>query len=155
MFLYLEQEFYEPAAHKRTQIMQPLEFTGLVLFLVSYLYSGFRALVTPEGYREEELRFYTKGGMKTDEIIVFGAGALSFIIVILHAFFETLRIGEILLYAQVIMFVIILPFHFMDLFRGRMVSTLKKKTDKDYKNAGFRKVVISGLMILAAVIIQG
>jgi hypothetical protein len=135
--------------------MQPLEITGLVLFLVSYLYSGFRALLTPEGYREEELRFYSKGGMRMDEIIVFGAGALSFLVVILHAFFETLRVGEILLYAQVILFVIVLPFHFMDLYRGRMVSTLKKKSDKDYKNAGFRKVVVSGLMILAAVVIQG
>ena len=133
---------------------QPLEITGLVLFLISYMYSGFRALITPTGYREEELRFYGKGGMKFDEIVVFGAGAASFVVVLLHVIFETPRVGEILLYGQVILFVMVLPFHFLSLFRGRMASTLKKKSDKDYKNAGLRKIVVSGLMILAAVIIR-
>lgn len=135
--------------------MQPLELTGLILFLISYLYAGFRALLTPEGYREEEIRFYTKGGMKADEYIVFGFGLLAFIVVIFHAILEGPRMGQILLYGQVVMFVLVLPFHFMSLFRGRMSSTLKKKTDKEYKSAGTRKIIVSALMILAPIIIQG
>lgn len=134
---------------------QPLEITGLVLFLISYLYSGFRAMLTPAGYREEELRFYGKGGMKFDEYLVFGAGLAAFFVVLLHVIFETPRVGELLLYGQVVLFIITLPFHYMDLFRGRMASTLKKKTDRDYKNAGFRKIVVSAFMILAPIIVRG
>ncbi len=135
--------------------MQPVETAALVLFLISYFYSGVRALLTPAGYREEEVRFYSGGGMKFDEYIVFGTGALSFAAVIVHLILETPKVGEIILYGQVAMFVLVLPFHFIGLFKARMVATLKKKTDSAYRNAGLLKLIVGAAMIAAPFIIPG
>jgi hypothetical protein len=135
--------------------MQQFELAALVLFLLSYLYSGARAVFTPTSYKEEELRFYSSGKMKADEYIVFGAGVFSLLAVILHFVLETARIGEIALYVQIALFIIVLPFHFMGLFKARMQSTLKKKNEGDYRKAGMRKFLIGALMIAAPFIIKG
>jgi hypothetical protein len=127
--------------------MKPLELATLVLFLASYLFTAFRAILTPEGYRSSEVRFYKENVKGWDIMLPFALGALSLPALIVHFIVETPRVGELLLYVQVLLFVVVLPMHFTSFMRKRMTSTLSGKSNSDYRRSGIIKVLVSGAMI--------
>lgn len=127
--------------------MQPFETTALCLFLLSYLFSGLYAIFVPDRYRNSEIGFYRSGKPAWQELLVFIPALAAFPVVILHLIFETPKWSEAILYVQVTLFIIAMPFHFQSIFRSKMVSTLQKKTDADYRKSGKRKLLIGAIMI--------
>ncbi|MCB2203972.1 hypothetical protein KQI65_04430 [bacterium] len=132
--------------------MQTFELLTLVAFLIMYLGSALRAILTPESYREAEITFYKSGKPGAFELISFAFTSLAFILLIVHFVMETAQVGQILLYAMVILFEIILPFHFMPFYRDRMVSTLNKKTPAEYRSSGMKRLAIGAIIILLPMI---
>ncbi len=132
--------------------MQTFELLTMVAFLLMYLGSAFRAIVAPEAYRDAEIAFYKSGKPGVFEIASFALTSLAFILLIVHFVLETAAMGQIVLYAMVILFEIILPFHFMSFYRDRMVSTLGKKTAAEYRSSGMKRLAIGAVIILLPLI---
>ena len=65
----------------------------------------------------------------------------------MHLITETPRAAEGLLYALVVMTEAALPFLFFPFLRERTKNTLNRKTARDYRNAGLRKLFIAAAMI--------
>ena len=131
----------------------PFELAALITFILSYGFIAVCAYFSPAKYQEEEVRFYKERTFRFDEIWVFGFGILSVIAVLLHIIFEGPKLSQGFLYLQIAMFLLVLPFHFIDFYQMRMASTLQKKDPKDYKNSGLRKfIVIFALILLPFVV---
>jgi len=79
--------------------------------------------------------------------------SVAFVAMVSHFIFETARLGQIMLYAQVTLFTFVLPFHFIGFFRARMKSSLGAKTEMHYRNSGKRKLMIAVIMIILPFII--
>jgi hypothetical protein len=127
--------------------MQTIETIALAVFLLMYLMSAVRALTAPMAFREAELSFYKTGKPGPFLLANFVLGSLAFALVVVHLLFETPRIAEGILYFQVVMFEIVLPFHFMPFFRQRMVNTLGKKTADQYRSLGWKRIAIAVVMV--------
>ena len=134
--------------------MQPFELATFLTFISSYLVAASRAIFTPLDYRDAEIRFYQSGRPGGLELATFVLGGAAFAVMLAHFIFEHARLGEIVLYAQVSLFVLVLPFHFMPFLRKRMVSTLSRKSRVDYTHSGFKKIFIALVMVLLPVILQ-
>ena len=132
--------------------MQTFELLTMVAFLIMYLGSALRAITTPEQYRDAEVEFYKTGKPGVFELIGFIFTSLAFALLILHFVTETARLGQIVLYAMVILFEIIMPFHFMSFYRSRMVSSLKQKTPAEYRSSGLKRLAIGGVIVLLPLI---
>jgi hypothetical protein len=127
--------------------MKPFELATMALFLSSYLFTALRAILTPDAYRSNEVKFYKQGTMVWDVLLPFVLGALAFPALLLHFVMEPARLGEILLYAQVMLFLVIMPMHFMPFMRNRMTRTLSGKSNADYRKSGLQKIAIAAVMI--------
>ena len=127
--------------------MQTFEASALILFVVSYLFGALRSYFTPEVYRQEELQFYKSGKPSTMLLVSFLLASAAFVMLIVHFILEDIRIGQLVLYYQVILFEIVFPFHFMPFFRDRMVKTLTKKTAADYRKHGLKRLAIAVVII--------
>ena len=127
--------------------MQPIATLALAVFLLMYLMSAIRALVSPASFREAELQFYKTGHPGFFILATFSLGSLSFALVVVHLIFETINPGQAILYFQVVLFEIVMPFHFMPFFRQRMVSTLGQKSQAQYRSLGWKRIAISTAMI--------
>jgi len=132
--------------------MQTYEFLAMIVFLVMYLGSAVRAIIAPGAYREAEIAFYKSGKPGIFEQLSFILTSLALAFLVLHFVFETPRLGQIVLYAMVILFELILPFHFMPFYRDRMVRTLQNKSDADYRSSGYRRLVIGAVIVLLPLI---
>lgn len=128
--------------------MQPFELLTMIAFLVMYLGSALRAITVPEKYRDAEVEFYKTGKPGLFELVGFLFTSLAFAMLILHFMTENARLGQIVLYAMVILFEIIIPFHFMSFYRTRMVSSLKQKTPAEYRSSGWKRIAIGVVIIL-------
>jgi hypothetical protein len=128
-------------------VMQPIEQFALIAFLFSSFYQAARAIAAPDAYREEEVRFYKTGKPGVTEVVTFGVGEIAFILTLLHVILETPKLGQALLYAQVLLFTVMLPLHFMPFMRNRMSRTLGAKSNADYRRSGMIKVVVGAVMI--------
>jgi hypothetical protein len=124
----------------------------MIAFLVMYLGSALRAVAMPEQYRQAELEFYRTGKPGLFELIGFAFTSIAFALLIVHFVTETALIAQIVLYAFVIMFELIMPFHFMSFYRDRMASSLKKKTSAEYRSSGLKRIGIAALIILLPLI---
>jgi hypothetical protein len=134
--------------------MQPFEIATLALFLISYLYSAVRSIATPEQYRSAEVEFYKTGKQHPVDRIMFGVGALSFVTLMIHFAREPFHVGQLVLYAQVVLFLVVLPMHYIDVARKRMSKTLGTKSNKDYRNSGLKKFAIAAVMIALPLILK-
>lgn len=134
--------------------MQPLEFIALALFLISYAGSGVMSILRPAALRSSELAFYARGTMQRDLLLIFSAGALSFVVMLMHMVFEGPRLGQILLYVQSTLFTLLLPLHFSGFFKTRMKSTLSQKGDAAYRSSGWWKLAVSLAMIIVPLVIR-
>lgn len=132
--------------------MQTFELLTMIAFLTMYLGSALRAIVAPSQYRQAEITFYKTGRPGVFELLSFTLTTLALIFLILHFILETASLGQIVLYAMVILFEVILPFHFMPFYRDRMVRTLHNKTDTDYRNSGFKRLAIGAVIIVLPLI---
>lgn len=132
--------------------MQTFEFVTMIAFLVMYLGSAFRAIATPEQYRNAEITFYKTGKPTFFESFSFGLTGAAFVFLIIHFVTESARVSQTLLYAMVILFEIMMPFHFMPFFRERMSSSLKKKTPVQYRSSGLKRLAIGAAIILLPII---
>ena len=132
--------------------MQTFELLTMIAFLTMYLGSAMRAIIAPAQYRESEIAFYKTGRPGAFELLSFVFTMLAFVFLIVHFVLETASLGQIVLYAMVILFEIILPFHFMPFYRDRMVRTLQRKTDSDYRNSGYKRLAIGAVIILLPLI---
>ena len=132
--------------------MQTFELLTMTAFLIMYLGSALRAVITPEAYRDAEIAFYKSGKPGAFELLSFSFTTLAFMLLILHFVMETASVGQIVLYAMVILFEIILPFHFMPFYRDRMVSSLAKKTSAEYRSSGVKRFGIGAIIILLPLI---
>ncbi len=132
--------------------MQTFELLTMTAFLIMYLGSALRAVITPEAYRDAEIAFYKSGKPGAFELLSFSFTTLAFMLLILHFVMETASVGQIVLYAMVILFEIILPFHFMPFYRDRMVSSLAKKTPAEYRSSGIKRFGIGAIIILLPLI---
>lgn len=128
--------------------MQTFELLTMIAFLTMYLGSALRAIVSPADYRQAEIAFYKTGRPGAFELISFALTTLALAFLIIHFVLETASLGQILLYAMVILFELILPFHFMPFYRDRMMRTLQQKTDADYRNSGYKRLAIGTVIIL-------
>ncbi len=132
--------------------MQTFELLALVAFLASYLLSALRAIATPEQYREREIEFYRSGKLGVFELATFVLTGLALGLLIVHFVLETPKISQILLYAMIIIFDVMMPFHFFPFFRNRMVSSLKQKTAAQYRSSGLKRLAIAAVIILIPLI---
>ena len=132
--------------------MQTFELATLLAFLVMYVGSALRAIVDPKGYRESEISFYRSGRPGLFELLTFGLTGVALAFLIIHFVLETARVSQILLYAMVILFSIMVPFHFMPFFRERMTSTLRQKTDAQYRSSGYKRLAIAAVMVVIPLI---
>jgi hypothetical protein len=134
--------------------MQPFEIATLSLFLFSYLYTAARSIATPEQYRVSEVEFYKTGKQHWLDKAMFGVGAASFLTLMLHFVLESFRVGQLLLYGQVILFIVVLPMHYIDIARKRMSRTLGTKSNANYRASGWKKVAIAAIMIALPLIVK-
>ncbi|MBN1448232.1 MAG: hypothetical protein JXA28_09905 [Bacteroidetes bacterium] len=132
--------------------MQTFELLTMIAFLTMYMGSALRAIVAPGAYREAEIAFYNTGKPGIFEIFSFSLTSLALGTLVAHFVLETAHVGQIVLYAMVILFELILPFHFMPFYRDRMVRTLKNKTDADYRSSGYKRLAIGAVIILLPLI---
>ena len=132
--------------------MQTFELLSMVAFLTMYLGSALRAIAMPEAYRQAELAFYKTGKPGVFELISFMLTSLAFVLLVVHFVMEPARLGQVVLYAMVILFEIIMPFHFMPFYRDRMVSSLGKKTAAEYRSSGMKRLGIGAIIILLPMI---
>lgn len=132
--------------------MQTFELLTMTAFLIMYLGSALRAIVAPEAYRNAEIEFYKSGKPGVFEILSFSFTTLAFLLLIMHFVMETASAGQIVLYVMVILFEIILPFHFMPFYRDRMVSSLARKTPAAYRSSGIKRFGIGAIIILLPLI---
>ncbi len=132
--------------------MQTLELFALIAFLTSYVGSALRAIATPEQYRTSEMEFYRSGKPGWFELVNFALTGMAFVLLVAHFILEIPRVSQILLYAMIILFDLMIPFHFMKFFRDRMVGTLKQKTAAQYRNSGLKRLAIAAAIILLPLI---
>lgn len=132
--------------------MQTFELLTTIVFLLMYAGSALRAIIAPERYREAELAFYRSGKPALFELLGFVLTGAAFALLIVHFVVETPRLGQLLLYAMVIIFDIMLPFHFLPFFRERMAGSLKQKTPDQYRNSGYKRLAISAAIIILPLI---
>ena len=132
--------------------MQTFELLTMAVFLLMYAGSALRAILAPDRYREAEVAFYKSGRPALFELIGFVLTGAAFALLIVHFVVETPRLGQALLYAMVILFAIMMPFHFLPCFRERMSSSLKKKTPAEYRSSGYKRLAIAAAIVLIPLI---
>ncbi len=132
--------------------MQTFEFATMIVFLLMYLGSALRAIAAPEQYRDAELTFYKSGKPAVFELLSFILTGAAFALLIVHFVLEAPHVSQILLYAMVVLFDIMLPFHFMPFFRERMASSLKQKTAAQYRSSGMKRLAIGAAIVLLPLI---
>lgn len=132
--------------------MQTFELLTMIAFLTMYLGSALRAIIAPGSYRQAEINFYRTGKPGVFELLSFALTSLALALLIVHFVLETAHLSQIVLYVMVILFEVILPFHFMPFYRDRMVKTLKNKSDSDYRNSGLKRLAIGAVIILLPLI---
>ncbi|MDT8323585.1 MAG: hypothetical protein RRA94_05715 [Bacteroidota bacterium] len=132
--------------------MQTFELLTMVAFLIMYLGSALRAILAPEAYRDAEIAFYKSGKPGAFELLSFSFTSLAFVLLIVHFVLETASAGQLVLYVMVILFEIILPFHFMPFYRDRMVSSLNRKTPGEYRSSGLKRLGIGVIIIVLPII---
>jgi len=132
--------------------MQTFEFLTLIFFLLPYITGALRAILMPEQYRNAEIRFYQSGKPHVFQWFTFGFNGLALVFLILHFLLETAQAAQILLYAMVILYELMIPFHFMPFFRDRMVSSLKQKSNEKYRRSGLNHIGIAVVIILLPVL---
>ena len=128
--------------------MQLFEFLTTLAFLTMYAGSALRAIIAPEAYRSAEIAFYKSGKPALFELAAFVLTGAAFVLLVIHFVTETPRVSQILLYGMVILFDIMLPFHFLPFFRERMASTLSVKTPEKYRSSGLTRLGIAALIVL-------
>lgn len=128
--------------------MQNFEIATLIVFLTMYAGSALRAILDPKGYRESEIAFYRSGRPGTFELLTFLMTGAALALLIVHFVLETAKVSQVLLYAMVILFDLMIPFHFMPFFRERMASSLKQKSDAQYRSSGFKRLAIAAAIII-------
>ena len=129
--------------------MQPYEIATLSLFAAYSAMQALRALLAPGKYKEAELRFYKTGKPDLFDAAVFVLTGAALVALILHFTAERARLGQLLLYVQVILFAATLPLNFMPFLRERTKSTLNRKSTADYKSSGLKKLVLIAITVLA------
>ena len=132
--------------------MQTFELYALIVFLLSYVGSALRAIVMPEQFRDSELEFYKSGKPGIFEIANFALTGAAFVLLVVHLVTETPHLYQILLYGMIILFDMMIPFHFMKFFRDRMVGTLKQKTAEQYRSSGLKRLGIAAVIVLLPLI---
>lgn len=132
--------------------MQPFELLTTIVFLTMYAGSALRAIIAPEAYRAAEILFYKNGKPALFELAAFVLTGVAFLLLLVHFVIETPRVSQILLYGMVILFEVMLPFHFMPFFRERMASTLSAKTPAKYRSSGLTRLGIAALIVLLPLI---
>ncbi|MFZ1731890.1 MAG: hypothetical protein WBQ23_13305 [Bacteroidota bacterium] len=132
--------------------MQTFELATMITFLAMYVGSAMRAIAAPDQYRESEIAFYKTGKPAIFELLSFLLTGAAFVLLMLHFVMEKAHMSQALLYGMVILFDIMLPFHFTPFFRERMASSLKKKTASQYRSSGLKRLAISAVIILLPII---
>jgi hypothetical protein len=132
--------------------MQTFELLTMVSFLAAYVAGALRAIVTPELFREREIEFYRSGRPGIFEIWTFSLQGLALGMLAAHFVLETPKVSQILLYGMVIVFDLMIPFHFLPFFRDRMASTLKQKTAVQYRSSGMKRLILAAGIILLPLI---
>ncbi|MBE0643624.1 MAG: hypothetical protein IH600_06055 [Bacteroidetes bacterium] len=132
--------------------MQTFELAAMIVFLVMYIGSALRAITAPEQYRSAEIAFYKSGKPAMFELLSFVLTGAAFALLILHFVLETARLSQIVLYAMIILFDVMLPLHFTPFFRDRMAGSLKQKTPAQYRNSGWKRMAIGAAIILIPII---
>ncbi|MDX9758122.1 MAG: hypothetical protein RBU27_03085 [Bacteroidota bacterium] len=132
--------------------MQLFELLTTIAFLTMYAGSALRAIIAPASYRAAEIAFYKSGKPALLELAAFVLTGVAFVFLLVHFIIEIPRVSQILLYGMVILFEIMLPFHFLPFFRDRMVSTLSVKTAEKYRSSGLTRLGIAALIILIPLI---
>ena len=98
--------------------------------------------------------FYKTGKARALDTTMLIMGASSVIPLLLHFIFESFRVGQLILYAQVILFMLVFPMHFLPVARKRMSKALGAKSNADYRNSGYRKLLLAALMIALPLILK-
>ncbi|MBL0176449.1 MAG: hypothetical protein IPP94_14495 [Ignavibacteria bacterium] len=128
--------------------MQKFETLSLILFLCAYLLTAIRAIATPAQYKEAELRFYKTGKPGSFDLLFFALSSAAFAMLLVHFITEVPKLGQLVLYVQIIMTELTIPLNFISFLRDRTKNTLNKKTSADYRNAGLRKFAIAAVMLI-------
>lgn len=132
----------------------PLGMAATAVFVLSYLIASARGLTAPGEYRDAEVEFYRTGKPGGLLIMLFLLNELAFVIAVVHAVTEGVVLGFGLMYAMTAMQSLLLPFHFLPFFRSRMVTSLRLKTESEYRSAALKKLIIAGGMVLFPFVIM-
>ena len=132
--------------------MQTFELLTTAVFLIMYAGSALRAIIAPEHYRSAEVAFYKSGKPALFELLSFMLTGAAFVLLVMHFVLETPRVSQVLLYGMVILFDLMLPFHFMPFFRERMASSLQQKSAEKYRGSGLKRLAIAAAIVVIPLI---
>ena len=99
------------------------------------------------------MRFYTTGKAGPFELLIFFLSFASFVLLVIHLTKEQPKIGQLLLYVQVIMFTATIPLNFIPFLRKRTKNTLSRKSTANYRTSGLGKLALAALTVLVPFIL--
>ncbi len=127
--------------------MKTIESIMFFTFLVSYSYVALRSIFWPEVARVNEIRFFSSPGLDPSDIIPHGLAAISAIAMVAHLTLEGFVAGQIVLYVNVILFIIFSLAHWTHTYRTKMLERVRATRPSGYQAAGIRKLALIVIMV--------
>lgn len=127
--------------------MQPFESVMFGAFLGSYSYGAVRALFWPERFRISQIRFFSSEGLYFSDIVVFGLASVAAMAMVAHLSMEKFVPGHIILYTNLVLFVVFSSAHWTSVFRERKLLQAMAASPSSYKALGLRRVALIILMV--------
>ncbi len=128
--------------------IQPIESVMFFTFLLSYSYVAVRNLFWPEQARIDKIRFFSAPSLYLSDTLVFGLAAVGAAAMVGHLWIEGFVLGQILLYLNLILFVLLSAAHWTSVFRIRKLEKARAARISSYKAAGLRRLAVIILMIV-------
>lgn len=128
--------------------MQPIESVMFYTFLVSYSFTAIRALLWPEQVRISEIRFFSSPSIYMADVLVFSLAAIGATAMAGHLWIEGFVIGQIILYFNLALFLLLSMAHWTSIFRNRKLQQARAAHAYSYKAIGLRRLALVILMIV-------
>jgi len=127
--------------------METIESVMFFTFLVSYSYLALSSIFWPEVARINDIRFFSSPGLSPSDVITHGLAAISAIAMVAHLALEGFVAGQIVLYVNVILFVMFSLAHWTYTYRTKMLERVRATHPSSYQATGVRKLALIVIMV--------
>jgi hypothetical protein len=128
--------------------MQPIESLMFFTFVLSYSFTALRSLLWPEQMRINEIRFFSSSNLYPSDTIVLGLASIASAAMIGHLWIEGFVLGQIILYLNLLFFLLLSAAHWTNFFRRKKLEKARAAHITSYKAAGIRRLALTILMII-------